>query len=88
VVVFKSIDERYAIVALDWDNSPTLGIRWFWSTNGNPTSRGEATWFILPEGLYNAILNGLPLHMSFRDKINRFLTGEISGKQLREETNK
>jgi hypothetical protein len=88
VVVFKCINERYAIVALDWNNSPGLGIRWFWGKSGNPTSRGKATWFVIPKGLDNTILNGLPLSMSFRNKINRFLTREITGEQLKEERNK
>ncbi|MDR0604047.1 MAG: hypothetical protein LBG80_07075 [Bacteroidales bacterium] len=83
IVVFKSPEGRWVIVGLDWDNSPTLGIRWFWDKTGNPSSRGNATWFILPKALHNTILNGLPLDMSFRNKINRFLTGEISGNELK-----
>jgi hypothetical protein len=84
VVVYKSVEERWAIVALTWDKLPALAIRWFWGKSGNPVSRGYPTWFVIPSILYNAILNGLPLAFLFRDKINRFLRGEISGNQLKE----
>ena len=35
-VVYKNITERWAIVALNWDEKPRLGIRWFWGGGGNP----------------------------------------------------
>ena len=75
-VVYKSVPERWAIVAFDWDGKPHLGIRWFWDSNGNPSSRGHATWLVIPRGLENAVLNGLPLDFGFRDKLNRFLSGK------------
>ena len=40
VVVFKEPEERWAIVAMDWEGEPSLGIRWFWGNNGHP-SRGK-----------------------------------------------
>ena len=83
-VVFKSVEERFAIVALDWNKKPKLAIRWFWSKKGNPVSRGHATWLVIPPMLHNAILNGLPLDFKLRDNLNRFLTGEISGNELKE----
>ena len=82
IVVSKSLESRWAIIALDWDGVPTLGIRWFWGTMGNPISSGYATWFIVPAELHNAVLNGLPLSFMFRKRINRFLAGEINGNQL------
>ena len=83
IVVSKNETHRWAIVALEWEGEPTLGIRWFWSQMGTPSSRGNATWFIIPSELHNAILNGIPLDFKFRDKINRFLSGEINGNQLK-----
>jgi len=83
VVVYKSIPERWAIVAFDWDGKPCLGIRWFWDKSGNPISRGYPTWFVIPSMLLNAVLSGLPLDFQFRDRLNRFLAGEISGEQLK-----
>lgn len=85
VVVFKSILQRWAIVAMNWDDVPTLGIRWFWGKNGNPISRSYATWLIIPSMLQNAVLNGLPLDFKFRDRLNRFLIGDISGDQLKKD---
>lgn len=82
-VVFKSIEDRFAVVALDWDGNPKLAIRWFWNKNGNPSSRGYATWFVIPSMLLNAVLNGFPLDFEYRDKVNRFLAGEIDGHSLK-----
>ncbi|GAB6392219.1 MAG: hypothetical protein MdMp014T_1592 [Treponematales bacterium] len=39
-VVYKDVEERFAIVALDWDGKPRLGIRWFWGSLGVPASSG------------------------------------------------
>ncbi|HNS29228.1 MAG TPA: hypothetical protein PKL52_01730 [Tenuifilaceae bacterium] len=83
VVVYKSIAQRWVIVTMNWDDAPTLGIRWFWGKNGNPISRSYATWLVIPSMLHNAVLNGLPLEFAFRDKVNRFLVGEIDGATLK-----
>ena len=83
-VVFKDMNDRWAIVALTWDGNPTLGIRWFWGEKGNPTSTGYPTWLIIPSTLHNAVLNGLPLDFSFRDKLNYFLANKIDGNKLKE----
>lgn len=82
-VVYKSISQRWAIVAMNWDDEPTLGMRWFLGKNGNPQSHGIATWLVIPSMLQNAVLNGLPLDFQFRYSLNRFLTGEISGDELK-----
>ena len=81
-VVYKNTEERWAIVAMNWNGEPNLGIRWFWGKSGNPISRSYPTWFIIPSMLRNEILNSLPLDSLFRDNLNRFLMGEISGNQL------
>jgi hypothetical protein len=83
VVVFKCCPVRWALVAMTWDGIPTLGIRWFWGKNGNPVSRSYPTWLVIPSELQRAILNGLPLDFQFRNKLDRFLIGEISGNQLK-----
>jgi hypothetical protein len=85
MVVYKSIEDKWVIVALRWEGKPSLGIRWFWKKSGTPSSRGYATWLIIPSMLHNAVLNGLPLEFKIRDKINRFLAGKITGMQLRKE---
>jgi hypothetical protein len=82
-VVYKNIDEKWAIVALDWNDYPSLAIRWFWGTMGNPISSGYPTWFTLPSELEETILNGLPLDYQVRKKVEKFLTGEITGEQLK-----
>lgn len=46
----------YAIVTLYWDENPALGIRWFDKYPGMPASHGYRTWFIIPSGLWNAII--------------------------------
>lgn len=37
-VVSKSLEERWLIVAMDWDGEPRLAMRWFWGNGGNPFS--------------------------------------------------
>lgn len=81
-VVYVHLDERFAIVALDWDEKPSLGIRWFWGSKGNPCSTGYPTWFIYPSELVLSLLNGLPLEFSERRKLDRYLAGEIRGNEL------
>ncbi|GAB6393453.1 MAG: hypothetical protein MdMp014T_2826 [Treponematales bacterium] len=51
-VVYKSVQERFVIVALDdWRGEPRLGIRWIWDNIGLPISSRKPTWFVLPESL-------------------------------------
>lgn len=82
-VVYKNLPDRWAIVALDWDGKPHLGIRWFWSTKGNPTSTFHPTWFVLPAELSRSMLSGLPLKHEFSRKIDDFLAGKIKGYELK-----
>lgn len=82
VVVYKNIKERWVIVALDWDEEPRFGIRWFWAGGGTPFSSAKPIWLIVPSALTNSILNGLPLNYDFRKKLENFLAGEIDGKEL------
>ena len=86
-VIYKSIPDRWAMVAFDWDNKPRLGIRWFWDAVGSPSSHSNATWFIIPSELQNAILNSLPLDFQFRDRLNEFLSGRMDGEMLSEHRN-
>ncbi len=48
-VVTKSVESRFAIVAMDWYKKPTLGIRWFYGNCGYPNTRGYSTWLMAPE---------------------------------------
>ena len=81
-VVYKNINERWVIIAFDWEKQPRLGIRWFWGNGGNPFSSAHATWLVIPTELNIAILNGLPLDTKFRNRIELFLNGSISGKDI------
>ena len=82
VVVFKSLDERWAIVALDWDKAPRLGIRWFWGNGGNPFSSANPIWLVIPPSLSKSVLSGLPLDHKFYGRLEEYLTGKISGIEL------
>ena len=81
-VVFKNTDERWAIVAFDWEESPRLGIRWFWGNGGNPFSSGHGTWLVVPESLSKSILSGLPIPHAFSSRVDDFLSGRITGTEL------
>ncbi|RZK60440.1 MAG: hypothetical protein EOO91_01355 [Pedobacter sp.] len=80
-VVYKNTEERWAIVAFDWDSKPSLGIRWFWGNSGNPFSR-RPTWLVIPPNLINSTLNGLPLDYKFRDRLDQYLSEKIHGNDL------
>lgn len=81
-VVYKNTEERWVIIALDWDGEPRLGIRWFWGNGGNPFSSGNPTWLVIPNSLSNSILNGLPLDFKFHKNIEDFLSRRINGTDL------
>ncbi|KQS93013.1 hypothetical protein [Chryseobacterium sp. Leaf394] len=81
-VVYKNIDERWVIVAMDWELEPRLAIRWFWGNGGNPFSSGNPTWLVIPSSLSNSILNGLPLDFKFHSRLVDFLAGRITGSQI------
>ncbi len=78
-VIYKDMDERWAIVALDWDGEPCLGIRWFWDSIGHPQSTGHPTWFIIPDQLARGVLASLPLSTEFAHDVNQFLLGILKG---------
>lgn len=72
-VIYRNIDERWAVVTLRWDNEPCLGIRWFWGNNGNPSSRSYATWLVIPDALADGVLSGLNIDESKRTNVKKFL---------------
>lgn len=93
VVVDKSIDERWAVIALGWEHDngaivPSLGIRWFYETAGYPVSRGYSTWFLFPasSGEFNlrVVRDLLSIPREFAEQVELFLAGRITGEQLRE----
>jgi hypothetical protein len=54
--------EGWSVAELEWYENPVLAIRWNGSTSregvsevGNPQSRGNPTWFIVPKPLHEAI---------------------------------
>jgi len=48
------------VARVNWEDEDRIGIRWNGSAKdpgiGNPQSRGNATWFILPQELEDVIL--------------------------------
>jgi len=81
-VVFKNIDERWAIVTLEWDGNPRLGIRWFFGNGGNPFSSGNGTWLVIPPSLSKNILAGLPIDHAIAGRLDDFLCRKIKWDQL------
>jgi hypothetical protein len=82
-VVYKNLEERWAIVAIKWDEQPQLGIRWFWANGGNPFSSGHPTWLVIPSSLSKGILASLPINHIVSTQIDDFLSGKISGEELK-----
>ena len=51
-------DSSWSAAEVEFDGRPRIGIRWNGSPDhgvGNPQSRGNATWFILPDELTDAV---------------------------------
>lgn len=54
--------DGWSVAELEWHEEPTMACRWNGSTTnddvseiGNPQSRGNPTWFIIPKALQEAI---------------------------------
>lgn len=84
VVVHKNLEERWAVVAINWDGEPRIAMRWFWANGGNPFSSGHPTWLVIPPSLSKSILSGLPLDHAFSTKVDDFLSGKLPGDLLRD----
>jgi len=65
-VSIRSVDVLYntgpggwSVASVVWENAPRIGIRWNGAPAGpgvgNPQSRGNATWFIVPEELEQVV---------------------------------
>ena len=60
VVVHTCDDqERWAVVTLDWEGEPALGMRWFHGGYGHPSRGGWATWVVIPTLLSGPLLDTL-----------------------------
>ena len=56
-------EEDWSLAVGDWDFDRVLACRWNGDAEhpkGNPVSRGEPTWFVLPSELVEAILEIVP----------------------------
>ena len=82
VAVVKSLAERWAIVALEWEARPCLGIRWFWQQNGYPHAINWGTWLVISTSLLEILRPGLPLEETRRRLLQDFLAGRIPGDRL------
>ena len=82
VAVVKSLAERWAIVAMEWENRPCLGIRWFWERNGYPHAINWGTWLVLSTSLSEIMRPGLPLQEIRRRTLEDFLAGRMPGEGL------
>jgi len=60
-VLYSTDNGGWSVARVGWEGSARIGIRWNGTDDGpgigNPQSRGNATWFILPEELERAILD-------------------------------
>lgn len=81
-VVVRST-EYWAVVALDYDKEPRLGIRWIDDEIGTPQSHGFPTWFIVPPDLNKMFIGGLQVEAKRACAICDFLNGKIDGETLK-----
>jgi hypothetical protein len=59
-VIYSTNNGGWSVARIGWENSESVGIRWNGSDDapgiGSPQSRGNPTWFILPEDLHDVVL--------------------------------
>lgn len=59
-ILYSTGNGGWSVARVGWEGSERVGIRWNGAEHGpgigNPQSRGNATWFILPEELEKVIL--------------------------------
>ena len=60
----------WSIAKLKWDGSDAVGIRWNGdqSNSGSPQSRGNATWFIVPAEIADAVVEAATALETEKDK--------------------
>ena len=60
-IVYSTANGGWSVARVGWEGTARVGIRWNGTQDGpgigNPQSRGNATWFLLPEELEKAILD-------------------------------
>jgi hypothetical protein len=60
-VLYNQGPGQWSVARVIWEDAARIGIRWNGGTDGpgigNPQSRGNATWFILPPELEGALLD-------------------------------
>jgi hypothetical protein len=59
-ILYNSGPGGWSVASIDWNGEEAVGIRWNGNEGsgiGNPQSRGNATWFILPNELNEVILS-------------------------------
>ena len=83
-IIHTAGPDRWALVTLEWNNDPCLGIRWFTGEGtGTPQSSGYATWFIVPAALHSCILSAIPdLSPGLLADVYSFLHGTLPGADL------
>jgi hypothetical protein len=81
-------DQSWSIARLKWDGTEAVGIRWNGEQNqpgsGTPQSRGNATWFIVPGEIVDAVVSAA--EALEREKSDVLLAGyrEMAADEARE----
>jgi hypothetical protein len=59
-VIYDGDADNGSVAQLDWDGEPGVGIRWNGNSEqqplGNPQSRGNPVWFLVPPGFEELVL--------------------------------
>lgn len=77
--------ENWAIVVFEFQDTPSLGIRWFHTPHGMPTVRGNIpVWYRIPAELNDIIINGLNIDPDNKKIIKEYLDKKINSEQLKQ----
>jgi hypothetical protein len=78
-IVYKSVDERLVVVAMEFDGQPCLGVHLFKDKIGWPASRGIPTWcVVLPDNAYE-LLKYFEFEPDISESLHGFLSKKIKG---------
>jgi hypothetical protein len=81
-IVYKNIDERVVIVALDFKDRPCFGFHIYTGELGFPSSRGQSTWHIIPLAQSYELLECLLSESERAQLFESFLKGKTNGPEL------
>jgi hypothetical protein len=81
-IVYKNVEERIVIVAMEFDGQPCLGIHLFKDETGWPSSRGIPVWCAVLQDDLSKLLQYFEFEPGISESLYGFLNGKVKGQDL------